>query len=84
MSTVYLQNQVNGCPDYVKINPYSTDAATPAYYVNVADEYNYGNTKVALGTNSGTSKYNMSNKAFVDFLVSQVFNVYATEDATLT
>ena len=84
MSTVYLQNQVNGCPDYVKVNPYSTDAATPAYYVNVADEYKYENTKVALGTNSGTAKYNMSNKAFVDFLVSQVFNVYATKDNATT
>ena len=80
MSTIFLQNQIEGCPQYVNFDPYKTADVTPKYRVSVSNNYAYDKTRVALGKNVNTAgsetEYSLSNDLFEDFLLNHVFSVY--------
>ena len=80
MTTIFVQNQIEGCPNYVESNPYqvvgdNAGVTTTNYKVSVDGASNYGNTEVDL-------KYSAENDAFAKFLVNNVFNIYGTANST--
>lgn len=80
MSTIFLQNQIEGCPQYVDFDPYKTTGATPLYRVSVSDNYLYDKTTVELGKDGDPTgaTYSLSNDLFEDFLLNHVFRIYKT------
>lgn len=82
MTTIFLENQVEGCPQYVKVDPYQDATDKTKYYVSVGANSTYDNTLVALGTNAGSTAYNLTNDLFAQFLVDEVFEIYGNKDAT--
>lgn len=87
MTTIFLENQVEGCPQYVEYDPYykSTD---DKYVVSVSEKSEYSKTLVKLGKNTAAvldppaaaTSYNVSNELFMKFLLNNVFKIY--KDAT--
>lgn len=82
MTTIFLENQIEGCPQYVKVDPYQDATDKTKYYVSVGANSTYDNTLVALGTNTGSTVYNLTNDLFAQFLVDEVFEIYGNKDAT--
>lgn len=74
MSTIFLQNQIEGCPQYVDFDPYVTSDSK--YRVSVSDDYLYDKTEVELGKDNASTNYSLSNDLFEDFLLNHVFRVY--------
>lgn len=82
MTTIFLENQVEGCPQYVKVDPYQDATDETKCYVSVGAKSSYDNTLVELGTNTASTAYNLSNDLFAQFLVDEIFEIYGTKDAT--
>lgn len=73
MTTIFVQNQIEGCPNYVESNPYIDSDSK--YKISVDGSSNYGNTEVDLVSSA-------ENESFAKFLVNNVFNIYGTANST--
>lgn len=80
MTTLFVQNQIEGCPNYVESDPYQVvvdiaGTTTTKYKISVDGSSNYGNTEVDLVSSA-------ENESFAKFLVNRVFNIYGTANST--
>lgn len=80
MTTLFVQNQIEGCPNYVESDPYQVDVDNAGvtktqYKISVDGASTYENTEVALGSSA-------ENESFAKFLVNNVFNIYGTAKST--